>query len=53
MDARKIIKLIKDLIKIDPYKIEDITVMDEFSFLNMPFLEAEQLLNEIKKTTKY
>lgn len=53
MNPRKIIKIIKDLIKIDPYKIENITVMDEFSFLNMPFLEAEQLLNEIKKTTKY
>lgn len=53
INPRNIIKLINELIRIDSHKIKDIAIFDEFSFLNMPFLEAEQLLKEIKKTTRY
>lgn len=52
-NPRNIITFIKKLIKIDANDIRDIAIFDDFSFMNMPFNEAEQLLNEIKRTTKY
>jgi hypothetical protein len=52
MNPRKIVSLIKELIRIDSDDIEDICVFNEFTFLNLPFASAEELLNEISYKTK-
>jgi len=52
MSPGKIIDIINDHISIDKNKIKDIGIYEEFSFLNMPFAEAEDLLSEIRKRAR-
>ena len=53
MSPGKIIDIINDHISIDKNKIKDIGIYEEFSFLNMPFAEAEDLLSEIRKRARW
>ena len=53
MNPGKIIEIIADHITIDKNKIRDIWIYEDFSFLNMPFAEAEELLFEIKKRSRW
>lgn len=53
MTPGKIITLVKDYIDIDSSNINDIWIYDDFSFLNLPFNDAEELLHRIKKKSKW
>ena len=53
MTPGKIIEIVTGMIKIDSNKIKNIWIYDSFSFLNMPFADAENLLYEIKKMSKW
>lgn len=49
MDPRSLIDLIKQAVKIDAYKIRDVHIFDKFSFITVPFEEAEAILRAFKK----
>ncbi len=52
-NVKKIIDLIQSEVKIPSYKIRDIRIFDSFSFVSMPFEEAELLLYGLNKKTKH
>lgn len=49
MNPIKIIELVNDYVKIESRKIDDIAVMENFTFVTMPLKEAEAILNKMKK----
>jgi ATP-dependent RNA helicase DeaD len=49
LNARKLIKLIKKICDIQDRKIKNIQILDNFSFVTLPFREAEILLSHFKK----
>ncbi len=51
-NVKKIIDLIQSEVMIPSYKIRDIRIFDAFSFVSMPFEEAEQLLYSLNKKSK-
>ncbi len=51
-NVKKIIDLIQKEVSIPSYKIRDIKIFDAFSFVSMPFEEAEQLLYGLSKKSK-
>ncbi len=52
-NVKKIIDLIQSEVMIPSYKIRDIRIFDAFSFVSMPFEEAEQLLYGLNKKSKH
>ena len=51
-DVHKLIELIQKHIDIESRKIRGIKIFDNFSFVTLPFEDAEVLLHTIKKNTK-
>ena len=49
MTPKKLTKFITENIQIKPQKIKDITIQDHFSFITVPFREAEIILLDFKK----
>jgi len=49
---KKLISFITDKCRISPSKIRDILILDKFSFVNLPFNEAELVLGAFKKEKK-
>ena len=48
LNAKKLVKLIKNICNIRGEKIRDIQILDKFSFVTLPFHEAEILLSHFK-----
>ncbi len=51
-NVKKVIDLIQKEVSIPSFKIRDIKIFDAFSFVSMPFEEAEQLLYALGKKSK-
>lgn len=49
MNASKIVDMIKQTAQVNPRKIRDVRVFDKFSFITVPFEEAEIILHAFKK----
>ena len=49
---KKLIGIIKSEVNIDERKIRDIQILENFSFLNVPFKEAEIILDAFKRKKK-
>ena len=52
LTPKKLIDIIKEKCKIDSDKINQIQILEKFSFVNLPFNEAEILLEYFKKNKK-
>jgi len=50
MTRGKIVDMVKQVARIDPRKISDVAVFDNFSFITVSFKEAEIILNAFQKT---
>ena len=50
LNIRKLIKLINNQTKVPAGKMSEVRVMDSFSFLTVPFEEAEIILRELKRS---
>lgn len=48
LNARKLVELIKKICNVPNRKIKDIQILDKFSFVTLPFHEAEILLSHFK-----
>jgi ATP-dependent RNA helicase DeaD len=48
MTPKKLITFIQKGVRIQPKKIKDILIQDDFSFINVPFKEAEMILHHFK-----
>lgn len=51
-NVKKIIDLIQSEVDIQSFKIKDIRIFDDFSFVSMPFEEAEMLVFSLGKKSK-
>ncbi len=49
MTPKKLIRFIRDKVHIPPRKIQDILIQPEFSFLTVPFREAELIMKHFNK----
>lgn len=49
MTPQKLIRLINEKVNVNPQKIKDILIQENFSFMNVPFREAELILKEFQK----
>lgn len=49
MNPRKIVDMIKQIAMVDCQKIRDIRIFDKFSFITVPFEEAEVILHAFKQ----
>ncbi|MCK5393676.1 MAG: DbpA RNA binding domain-containing protein, partial [Candidatus Omnitrophica bacterium] len=52
MSPRRLVDFIKNKVHVDDRKINDVQIFDKFSFINVPFEEAEIILRFFKKDTK-
>lgn len=52
LDPRKLISFIKEKCNISSDKIKQIQILDKFSFVTLPFHEAEMILSQFKKRKK-
>lgn len=52
MTRKKLVNLIKQKAKIEECKIEDVKIFDKFSFITVPFEDAEIILQVFKKEGK-
>ena len=52
LTPKKLVKLIQNGSKVPAGKISEITVKDSFSFLTVPFAEAETILRDFKSTDR-
>lgn len=52
MTPKKLIQMVKEKVDISERLIRDIKIMEDFSFLNLPFAEAEMILNAFKKDNR-
>jgi ATP-dependent RNA helicase DeaD len=52
MTKRKLVEFIKKNAKIDDRKINDVQVLKEYSFITVPFIEAEKILKSFKRLSK-
>jgi ATP-dependent RNA helicase DeaD len=52
LTRKKLIAFIKDTCNISPGKVKDIMILEKFSFITLPFHEAENVLNHFKKGKK-
>jgi len=51
-DARKLVDYVADRANVKPNSIQEVRVMDDFSFITVPFEEAEMILHMFEKTRK-
>jgi ATP-dependent RNA helicase DeaD len=49
MNPPKLVDMIKQIAKVDPRKIRDVRIFDKFSFITVPFEEAEIILRAFKE----
>ncbi len=49
LTSKKLVEFIKNKCKIQGFKIRDIEILDKFSFITLPFHDAEILLTYFKK----
>lgn len=49
MSPRKLVDMIKEIAQVDSWKIRDVRIFDRFSFITVPFGEAEVILHAFKK----
>ncbi len=52
MTKRKLVEFIKKKAGIDDRKINDVLVLEDYSFITVPFIEAELILKIFKKKNK-
>jgi len=52
MTPRKLVDFIKENVNIDDRSIKDVKVLESFSFITVPFEEAEMILKAFKKKSK-
>ncbi len=52
LTSKKLVEFIKNKCKIQGFKIRDIEILDKFSFITLPFHDAEILLTYFKKKKK-
>jgi ATP-dependent RNA helicase DeaD len=52
MNARNISEFIREKVQIPDNKIDDIGVYDDFSFVSVPFADAEKILNAFSKKSQ-
>jgi ATP-dependent RNA helicase DeaD len=52
LTPRQLVNFIEKKAHIDQQKIDDVQVMDTYSFITVPFREAEQILKSFKKITR-
>jgi len=52
LTRKKLIAFITDKCRISPSKIRDVLILDKFSFVTLPFHEAEIVLSSFKSTKK-
>ena len=52
LNAKKLVELIKKICNIPNRNIKDIQILDKFSFVTLPFHEAEMLLSHFKNRKK-
>ena len=48
----KLVNFIENNAHIDQQKIDDVQVMDSYSFITVPFIEAEKILKTFKKVSR-
>jgi ATP-dependent RNA helicase DeaD len=49
---KKMVDFIKDTIRLQDRFIDDVSVLDDFSFVTLPFKDAEELISIFKKKSK-
>jgi ATP-dependent RNA helicase DeaD len=49
MDPRKLVNMLKQTAQVNPQKIRDVRIFDKFSFITVPFEEAEVILHAFHK----
>jgi ATP-dependent RNA helicase DeaD len=49
MNPKKLVDFIEKETKVKPKKIQDVKIFDNFSFINVPFREAEIILDVFKR----
>ena len=49
MNAKKLVDLITSRVSVKPKQLKDIQVMDRFSFINVPFDKAEEIVVSFKE----
>lgn len=52
MTPKKLITFIQKGVQIQPKKVKDILIQDDFSFINVPFKEAEMILHHFKSINR-
>ena len=52
LTPRQLVKFIESKTRIDQSKIDDVQVMDSYSFITVPFMEAEEILKTFKKVSR-
>jgi len=52
LDARKLLAIVNKEAKVPGRKIKDIKIMNEFSFMTVPYSEAEDIILALNKTRK-
>ncbi|WP_028855605.1 DEAD/DEAH box helicase [Psychrilyobacter atlanticus] len=52
LDARKLLAIVNKEAKVPGRKIKDIKIMNEFSFMTVPFSEAEDIIHALNATRK-
>jgi ATP-dependent RNA helicase DeaD len=52
LTPRQLVKFIENKTRIDQSKIDDVQVMDSYSFITVPFREAEEILKTFKKVSR-
>ena len=52
LTPRQLVKFIEKKTRIDQRKIDDVQVMDNYSFITVPFREAEEILKVFKKFSR-
>ncbi|MDP8233719.1 MAG: DEAD/DEAH box helicase [Candidatus Saelkia tenebricola] len=49
MNPKKLVDMIKQIANVEPHKIKDVCIFEKFSFITVPFGEAEIILRAFKK----
>ncbi|MGB6129882.1 MAG: DEAD/DEAH box helicase [Psychrilyobacter sp.] len=52
LDAKKLLEIVNKEAKVPGRKIKDIKIMNEFSFMTVPFSEAEDIIHALNATRK-
>ena len=52
LDAKKLLAIVNKEAKVPGRKIKDIKIMNEFSFMTVPFSEAEDIIHALNATRK-